>query len=487
MQLQGTLRHAGDRFNLEIISLVLAGAMTIGLLTGCNSSTNTPKDSPPSTSAAGVATDVAKPIATVSNPKLPRTFEQRVGSHFIDLSNAIPHLGKVERLEIPDYPGAHAIWGGTGRDDRGHIWIGGCAFGERIPSAHVFEYDPTAGKLALRGDIVSRLQQTGNYRDGEGQMKVHSKFVQADDGWLYFASMDEQGEHEDGSQLPTWGSHLWRLRPDGDCWEHLLAAPEGLIAVSGGGRWIYALGYFRHVLYQYDTATGKTRSLVVGSVDGHISRNFLSDQRGHVYVPHLQRAEPSAENAANPPEVQVSLVEFGPELAEIHATPLTDYFGATPTESHGIIGIAYLADGRMFFTTHAGQLYCIEPRDGEAAQVTPLGWFHPAGTAYTPSLFALDGSRYLAGIGRRANGPFEWITYDLQTIRSTAESIPLPELGIDPDKTLLYGSLARDDAGNCYLVGITDNRPLALRVQIDQSTMASERGRDNVEPQIIIY
>ncbi len=57
--------------------------------------------------------------------KVERTLEQRTGSHFIDLQNAAPHLGKVERLEIPDFPGAHAIWGGTGRDDRGHIWIGG--------------------------------------------------------------------------------------------------------------------------------------------------------------------------------------------------------------------------------------------------------------------------------------------------------------------------------------------------------------------------
>ena len=166
------------------------------------------------------------------------------------------------------------------------------AHGHQIPSMHVFEYDSSAGKLTLRGDIVARLQQAGQYRDGEGQMKVHSKFVQADDGWLYFASMDEQGEHENGSKLPTWGSHLWRLQPDGDRWEHLLAAPEGLIAVSGGARWIYTLGYFKHILYQYDTTNGKVNSIVVGSVDGHISRNFLSDQDGHVYVPRLHARRP---------------------------------------------------------------------------------------------------------------------------------------------------------------------------------------------------
>jgi hypothetical protein len=405
--------------------------------------------------------------------KIDRTLEQRTGSHFADLQNAAPHLGKVERLEIPDFPGAHAIWGGTGRDDRGHIWIGGCAHGLKIPSAYVFEYDPSAGQLALRGNIVARLQQAGQYRDGEGQMKVHSKFVQADDGWLYFASMDEQGEDENGSKLPTWGSHLWRLQPDGDRWEHLLAAPEGLIAVSGGGRWIYTLGYFKHVLYQYDTTTGKINSIVVGSVDGHISRNFLSDPRGHVYVPRLQRPPAAAGSTATDSKgdntaVQVSLVEFGPDLVEIHTTPLENYLGVAPTESHGIVGIAYLADGRMVFATHAGQLYCIEPRAGQPALVTPLGWFHPAGSAYTPSIFALDGQRYLAGIAQRVgSGPYEWLTYDLQTNESKAELFPLADFNLVPQNTLLYGSIARDDAGACYVVGISADRPVAFKVQVE--------------------
>jgi hypothetical protein len=475
--------------------------MAVMLISGCDPSApalpiRTQTDTVPASASADVTAPVAPgapaaaPVAVPAVEKPARTFEQRVNSHFIDLPTGVPRLGKVERVTIPDYPGAHAIWGGTGRDDRGHIWIGGCAVGEKIPSAHLFEYDSAADKFSLRGDIVSQLQNTGNYRAGEGQMKVHSKFVQADDGWLYFASMDEQGEHEDGSRLPTWGSHLWRLRPEGDRWEHLLSAPEGLIAVSGGGRWIYALGYFQHVLYQYDTSTGTSRSIVVGSVDGHISRNFLSDPRGHVYVPRLERALAAADadpTRRDPTEVRVALVEFGPNLEEIRSTPLVNYLGASPTDSHGIIGIAYLADGQMFFTTHAGQLYCVEPQAHQSARVTPLGWFHPAGTAYTPSLFALDGKRYLAGVGRRGNGPFEWLTYDLQTNHSTAEPLPLAELGIDPDKTLLYGSMARDETGNCYLVGLTNNRPLALKVPIIESTLPLERKHDDEESQIIVY
>ena len=71
------------------------------------------------------------------------------------------------------------------------------------------------------------------------QMKIHSKPVQANDGFLYFASMDEYGEKEDGTRLPFYGSNLWRIRANVSKniiaeteWEHLLALPEGIIATG---------------------------------------------------------------------------------------------------------------------------------------------------------------------------------------------------------------------------------------------------------------
>jgi hypothetical protein len=130
-----------------------------------------------------------------------------------------------------------------------------------------------------------------------------------------------QGEKADGSKLPIWGSHLWRLRLPENKWEHLLAAPEALIAVGGTGKLIYALGYFSHVLYQYDCATGKGRSIRVGSVDGHVSRNFLVDGRDHVCLPRLTRP-PGADARSDP---AVHLVGFDGDLHEVGQTPLAHY------------------------------------------------------------------------------------------------------------------------------------------------------------------
>ncbi|KPK81552.1 MAG: hypothetical protein AMJ81_10505, partial [Phycisphaerae bacterium SM23_33] len=202
-----------------------------------------------------------------------------------------PAPPRVVPIAIPEFTGAKAIFGATGRDRRGHVWFGVCAYPEKDPSARLFELVPGSGKVIDRGDVVSQLKACGLHRPGEGQAKIHSRIVQAADGCLYFASMDEQGEDQGTGKLPVWGSHLWRLRPPEGKWEHLMAAPEGLIAVAGTGRRIYALGYFGCKLYQYDCATGRRRSVDVEAIGGHVSRNILSDRRDHVYVPRVRRGE----------------------------------------------------------------------------------------------------------------------------------------------------------------------------------------------------
>ena len=107
------------------------------------------------------------------------------------------------------------------------------------PSARLVEYDPTADLAIDRGGVLENLGRLGMLKPGEAQVKIHSKIVQAGDGNLYFASMNDVHE-EGGPRAPPFGSHLWRLRLPERQWEHLLAAPEGLIAVAGGGDYIYA-------------------------------------------------------------------------------------------------------------------------------------------------------------------------------------------------------------------------------------------------------
>jgi hypothetical protein len=347
-----------------------------------------------------------------------------------------------------------------------HIWIGISSTGVAVPLAHLMEYVPETKSVFDRGDVVTQLKRSRLYRKGEGQMKIHSKIVQAQDGYLYFASMDEQGEATDGSRLPIWGSHLWRIHPEGGDWEHLLAVPEALIAVSGVGRYIYALGYFGHMLYQYNRMTGEVRSVRVGAEGGHISRNFLADMNNHVYVPRLIRVED------DPNRMATTLVEFDDQLRELAETPIYHYTQTRDDDSHGIIGILYLADRSLVFATDQGFLYKITPRRDGPAVVGALGFLHSAGEAYVASLFAYDGKSELVGVSQSKKDPsrFDWLVFDLRTSRSKPFSLELPSVnGHPPMGIALYGSITRDNAGLFYLGGTYGegdrSRPILLKAR----------------------
>jgi len=311
--------------------------------------------------------------------------------------------------------------------------------------------------------VVGELKYAGLYRNGEGQIKIHTKIVQAEDGYLYFASFDEEGESPGDGVVSKWGGHLWRLRPGNRHWEHIRSVPQALVAVAGSGNWIYALGYWDHILFQYDTRKRTWRQIRVGSVREHVSRNFVVDLHGHAYVPRAREWLPS-DAMAHPNEAfSVELVEFDTNLKEVGSTPL-QYYTDTSHDSHGLIGLSYLADGSIVISTHIGYLYRITPSDSGAARVDALGWLHPDGGSYASSLFPIDGTRYLAAAVNVA-GRLDWIVYDLLNKRSQAQKLPLRA-----ENLLLYGSSTRDNEGRFYVVGRQPgapghNKPLLLQIE----------------------
>jgi len=456
-------------FTLFIIAMVLAIAALAALMVQRSGGW-----SALSSAAGDMAAPSSRWSASSGSVSARRTIEQQTGSHFTP-PPADPYANpEVELLTFDGYAGANAIWGASGRDDSGNIWLG-VSSRHGSSSAHLYQLLPGSRMPIDRGDVETQLRQQGIGPAQARQGKIHSRIVQADDGYLYFTSMDERGEREDGSAPPRWGSHLWRVKPPEYRWEHLMAAPEGLIAVSGVGRWIYALGYWGHKLYQYDTDSGDVRSVTVGSVGGHISRNLLSDRAGHVYVPRVRTAATPADDTDWVPyrdgdQLISTLVEYDPELNIVNETVLEHYVPThgDPAGNHGIIGLAWLREGDMVFTTHSGYLYRIYPRRGKPAWVVELGTFRPNGGGYSPSLFSIDGSRWLAGVSR--GKPWQWVVHDLETGHSQATALALPKVW----NLLLYGSVTRDDAGNFYLVGqgslpgrkqINDRPPLIVRVK----------------------
>jgi hypothetical protein len=110
----------------------------------------------------------------------------------------------------------------------------------------------------------------------------------------------------------------------------------------------------------------------------------------------------------------------------------------------------------------------IQPRVDLPAQVTAIGWFHPDGEAYAPSLFALGADGLVAGVTER-NGRYEWVVMELATRISGA--FPLDTKGLR--SVLLYGSVNRDRAGRAYVGGWASSaagatRPLMLQIDPGQ-------------------
>lgn len=418
-----------------------------------------------------IATGVAalsglNPFSTRPPDPLVMSYAELTGSIFLPAPKDSFRAPRVRELSLPTFDNATSVWGALGRDPRGHIWVG--VSSENVGmSAHLFEYDPSNDIWQDHGSVTARLKALGLLHENQGQIKIHSRIVTGGDGWLYFASTDEEGEDPNGGALPRSGSHLWRIHPVHHYWEHLLAMPEGVVAVSGVGRYVYALGYWGHVLYQYDTVGGEVKRTVVGSADGHVSRNFLSDIRGHVYVPRIAKRADGTTSA--------HLVEFDETLREVSSTAMEFYLGrGSPGENHGIVGLAYLPDGRMAFTTHIGHLYLIAPDATGKAELIAVGRLHPKGDAYAPSLFQLAESTTLAGVVQR-EGRFDWVVYDLRT--QVGGAFPLATANLQ--KLLLYGSVSRDNAGRAYIGGWAakstgGQRPVVLQIDLLDGDRASD-------------
>lgn len=365
-------------------------------------------------------------------------------------------VGKI--ISLPDFWGANAIWGATGNDRRGHIWLGITSNDPETGSAHLFELDPATNVVVDRGNVVAELERLHLRRPGERQMKIHSRIVEMPDGHLYFSSMDESGENADGSKLPTWGGHLWRLRGPGFTWEHLAVAKEALIAVAAGGPHVYALGYFDHVVYQYDTRSGMVNAKTVGAASGHVSRNFFADERGHVFVPRVVREGSTT--------LKAFLVELDAGLREVSSQPIADYFDRGLHDSHGIVAVHPDGGGGWFFITGKGRLYRVEPQPGKPARLSDGGWFHPSGSRYVASMYRNPASGTLYGVsGNSSDGSrsFELITREAGG-KARVSPLPYGDSAPWPHYALIYGSMTADRSGGFYVAGTMNYKPLVMRI-----------------------
>jgi hypothetical protein len=151
------------------------------------------------------------------------------------------------------------------------------------------------------------------------------------------------------------------------------------------------------------------------------------------------------------------LVEFDSQLKEIGESLLSNYQFGAASQNHGIVGFTHLQDRSIAFITHPGRLFRILPHPNRSARLHDLGWFHPEGKSYTPSIFTYNGISKIVGLGIRSfDGAkkYDWICFDLLQRKSKAGEAILPRIeGSSAEDSLLYGCHTRDSIGSFYIVG----------------------------------
>ncbi len=383
---------------------------------------------------------------------------------------------QLYELELPRFEAAHAIWGSTGVDHLGRVYFGAAAYGVEDASAHLLRYDPSTGKSVDLGGINEVLTRLGIRRTidyDETQMKIHSKIFQASDGNVYFSSQDEHDEKADGSQNARFGGRLFALDPLSDQWTCILTAPEGLIATACERRYVYAMGYFGNVIYRYDTKTKENRSIKLGTMGGHVSRNIFVDADEHLFAARLTPG-----SSINDPGttlvgttlVKSTLVELNPDLEIVNEWPLRDYAPTMDADfAAGITGYCRLSGGDIVFTTHSGAIWLLKSDEVGDQRLQRLGWMHHSGPAYVASLFSPLAERFVGGFVQ-TKGSYEWVIYDIEQRASTSLRLSEQDQKIlETPGLLLCGCETLDRNANGYVVGWRKVEggygPIAIRME----------------------
>jgi hypothetical protein len=397
-----------------------------------------------------------------------RSYEARIGTAF-DAADSPPIIGvTANEIELPA-EGGDSIWGALGVTTTTDVWVGISGSGSK--GGQLLSLTAVDNVARSRGSAVDQRSPGQSQEANQHQNKIHSRIREADDGFVYFTSMNETGESWRDNRLPQYGGRLWRLQPEKKAWEQVMTTPEALIALETTGRYVYALGYWGHVLYQFDTQSGRTERLQIGSDCGHVSRNFLVDLREHAYVPKVISKTGSTECRAE--DMVVSLAEVSPTMQVIAEHALPDYLGNTTAhQSQGITAYAYRQDTSIIFSNMNGDLYHLIAHGDQPALVLPLGKLLPGAKSQITNLVNLDGKSLLGAAavlrGKHEKG-LHWLVHDTSTMDTEAIPINLPPDLQQFKAILLYGSGIRDGQGHAYVGGRIQHqdgkiRPLLLRL-----------------------
>ncbi|WP_395344648.1 hypothetical protein PN836_007755 [Ningiella sp. W23] len=332
------------------------------------------------------------------------------------------------------------IWGAATADVDGNLFFAVSSYQQDNNSASLLKYIPDSALTIPRSDVITQLASEGNLDDDIIQDRIQGNMAMAEDGYLYFVSMDYKTETREKQSL--YGGRLWRKLPQSTNWDLVLNSDASLATVHTHGQFVYTLGHWGHVLYQYNTQTQRSTNIPVGSVPGHYSRDFLVDASGSIFVPRIEKLQDG--------EINAVLVEIDESLGVADFHPLNHYWNGDGFGNHGIVSQTLMENGELYFVTSGGYLYKITQNEVGRNVVHELGLFDTQQTnMYISALYSPDNNSLLVGLGRsKEHDEYRWFIRELNT--QTTVSYPIVEM---PKQSLLLYGAGKNEQGLPLIVG----------------------------------
>ena len=196
------------------------------------------------------------------------------------LAQAETKYALVETREFPGSRKETQMFSALYAAADGRLYIGLCTHGA---SSQFYQYDPRQDRMRHIADLAQFLGQTGRGIRTAG--KIHTRFVEDQQGRIYFATMCEDSGPTNIDPYSWEGPNWIRYDPKASQLENLgrinpLWGIYGL-AIDKKRNHLFGTAWDGH-LYRYDINTGKTRDL--GRVDNWDDlRHIAADDDGNVY------------------------------------------------------------------------------------------------------------------------------------------------------------------------------------------------------------
>ncbi|MFP5398438.1 MAG: hypothetical protein ACLGIT_08925, partial [Gammaproteobacteria bacterium] len=95
-----------------------------------------------------------------------RSYEELTGSLFASPPQGPFRAPVVRELKLPTFADATSVWGATGRDFSGGVWVG-VSTAPAGSSARLFQHDASTDTWHDRGSVVEQLAAAGLARSGQ--------------------------------------------------------------------------------------------------------------------------------------------------------------------------------------------------------------------------------------------------------------------------------------------------------------------------------